>query len=240
MTKNEITEFDPVTYSKEELLWLLVNLDKPPVVARGNIRAVRLPALGQNKNNVIYPDGVNANAVMPLLERVQQLDQLEQHEGTKWVGKEAIKRAIQTFLDVDAKWEHDWRRTKGRAPRFPSFYSFDSKGRPHFGGPGSDSGKVKTYFGPNGERIPFALPLIAEEVIDWSPGFTEKPEEGLTVNESLHRIECFCGHTEQYKLGSRSSFNAARARISKHLRSATDDTDRHREIHTNEFGQASV
>jgi hypothetical protein len=236
VTKNEITEFDPTLFSKEECNWLLENIDKPVSVAMSSIRAVRLPAVGINKNNVVYPDGVNPNAVKPLLDKLQELEDLKVHQGQEWVGKEAIKSAIQTWLAVDAKWEHDWRRTRGRAPRFPGLYSFDARGKGHFGGPGSDNGRVKTYFNEKGERLPLSISLIPEETIEWSPGFTEKPVSvELTVNADLHRLECFCGHTESFKEGSRASFNASRARMSKHLRAAKDEVDRHRELYTLEF-----
>jgi hypothetical protein len=236
VTKTEIIDFDPTLLSKEECNWLLENIDKPTAVALSTIRVVRMPPEGRNRNSVIYPDGVNPNQMKPLLDRFQELDDFEKHQGIKWVGREAIKRCIETWLKVDAKWESDWRRTRGRAPRFPSFYSYDTRGKGHFGGPGSDNGKVKTYFNDKGERVIISMPLIAEEEVQWSPGFTEKPAAAdLTVNAELKRIECFCGHTEQFKEGSRSSYNAARARISKHLRAAKDDVERHRELYTVEF-----
>lgn len=235
MNSTVINEFDPVLFSKEENLWLLENIDKPPVVALQSIRPVKVPPKGRNKNRINYPDGVNPNAVKPFLERLQDLEMLKLHEGQDWVGKEAIKRAIRTYLEVDAKWEADNRRMRN-APRFPSLYSFDSKGRAHLGGPGSDSGRVRTYFDAEGNRVPFAIPLLGEAEKWAGPGFTEKVEDGLVVNAELNRIECFCGHTERFKPGARSSYSAARARISKHLRKATEEVERHREIHTNEFG----
>ncbi len=236
MNKQEIFEFDPTLLSIEENKWLLENMDKPVYVALQNIRAVRLPPEGRNKNSVIYPDGVNPNAVRPLLEKFQALDDDQQHNRVNWVGKQAIKDCIQRWLAVDAKWESDHRRTRGRAPRFPSFYSFDSRGKGHLGGPGSDNNRIKTYFGDGGTRHELAIPLIKEEEVTWNPGFTEQSTtEGLTVNGELNRIECFCGHTERFKQDSRPSYTAARARMSKHLRNVTEEVTRHREIYTLEF-----
>jgi hypothetical protein len=235
VNREVINEFDPVSFSEAENLWLLENIDKPPVVALAGIKAVRVPPAGRNKNGVIYPDGVNPNAVGPLMRRVQELDDLSKHEGQGWVGREAIREAIRTYLAVDAKWAADARRSS-KAPRFPSLYSFDSKGRPHIGGPGSDSGQVRTYFDEAGNRKPFAISLLAVDDSWAGPGFTEVPEKGLMVNAEATRIECFCGHTERYKADSRASYNAARARISKHLRKATDNVEQHRELHANEFG----
>lgn len=214
--------FDPVLNSEEENAFLLEAVGQPPVVALKQV-----------------PPGVNPNQVRPILERVYELQELEKHAGEKWVGVEAIKAAIKTYQEQSAKWAADNRR--GR-PRFPSLYSFDSRGRAHRYGPGSDSGRVRTYFTDKGERKPFAVELIPSEVAEWAPDWiqavaqADEPGDGLTVNYDKNRIECFCGHTEQFKAESRGSYNAARARMSKHLRSATEEAARHREVHTAVFG----
>lgn len=125
-------------------------------------------------------------------------------------------------------------------------FSYDGKGRPHLSGPGSDAGRVRTYFGPAGERIPFAVSLTADYQAPWvAPGFTEDSVSvGLKNDPEKNRIECLvkvgdstCGHCESYKPESRSSYNAARARMSKHLRKAVEEKDAHMELHTNEFGE---
>jgi hypothetical protein len=86
---------------------------------------------------------------------------------------------------------------------------------------------------------------VPDNFINWvAPTMAEENTDPLLyVDPDAHRIECkvpvdggICGHTEAYKPGSRSSYNAARARISKHLRKATANADAHRELHTNEFG----
>lgn len=224
MEKIEINEIDPVIYSEEERAWLLENIDKPIAVAFKD----RLPK------------GVNARTVRPLLERLHELEQLMVHENQPWLGFEAVRDAIRVFNREDAKWAADAAKSR-RAPRFPSLYSYDAKGRPHLGGPDSDSGRVRTYF-KDGKRVPFAVNLVPDWQPEWiAPTLAEEnAEPGLFNNAEFHRWECFCGHTEQYKDGSRSSENAAKARMSKHLRKATEDIDRHREVHTNVFGQASV
>lgn len=225
----EINTFDPVLFSIKENEFLLENLGKPTVVA---LRAI------------VDPRQVNPAAVKPILERVHELSQLDEHEGQKWVGIEAMKKSIQAYLRENLRWASDHRRNK-KAPRYPSLYSFDSKGRARRGGPGSDSDRVRTYFGPAGERIPFEVQLIPENIMEWiAPGFTEaSTEKYLKVDAEANRIECLvpvrdgvCGHTESYRADSRSSYNAARARMSKHLRKATENVDDHRELHTNEFG----
>lgn len=216
-----VQELDPVTLSIEENEFLLEHLGEPPVVA---LRAM--------------PDKVNPNAVRPLIERVYELSELEKHSGMIWTGTEQLKAAIRTYLEQANKWATDRRR--GRV-RFPSLHSFDSRNRPHRGGVGSDSGQVRTYINSKGERLPFAIPMIPDTNQAWAPDWTETTEQHFTsklnTNTEANRIECLiCGHTESFKAESRGSYNAARARMSKHLRTAKDNTDDHREAHTQEFG----
>lgn len=218
--------FDPVLLSKVENQWLLENIEKPAVVALQTV-----------------PPGANVKTLRGILDQVRELNELQAAGHLTWRGVEAIRAAIRKWFEQDSKWEADWQRFGGKIPRYPSLYSYDSKGRPHRSGPGSDNGRVRTYFGPAGERIPFAVNLVDVETVIWN-GPTDDDNgvmaqvgaDRLKVDPDLHRVECFCGHTEQYREGSRSSYNAARARMSKHLRKATDETERHREVHLAEFG----
>jgi hypothetical protein len=239
--------FDPVDYSVEELQFIIANAGEPAVVALGRIEAKALPEPARGKDgrirdkNPVYYPGANPNAIGPLFRRINELQDLEAHSGEHWCGVEAVKAAAQKFLTENAKWAKD---TKRGAPRWPSLYSFDSKGRPHRDGPGSDSGKVRTYFTEDGQRKAFRIPFIpldlAEGAAEWAnrvKADDPDPKGGLLVDHEKNRIECLiCNHTEQFKSESRSSFNAARARMSRHLRSAKTETAAHREVHTNEFG----
>lgn len=223
-----IQQFDPGIYSEDENKFLLAHIGEPTIVA---LRQLAPP--------------VNPRAVRPILERVNELLDLEKHEGASWAGVGAIKTSIEVWLRENAKWERDNARNP-KAPRYPSMYSFDARGRAHKGGIGSDSNRPRTYFGPAGERIPFAVELLPDNVAPWTaPGFTEQSAEvTLFIDSTLNRIECrvpqadgsVCGHTESYKAESRASYSAARARMSKHLRKATNNEEGHRELHTNEFG----
>ena len=225
---NEIQSFDPVLYSDAENRFLLENLGSAPIVARQKITPP-----------------VNPNAVMPLIARVDELARLQAHDGSEWVGIEALKKAIVTWFEQNAKWRRDHERNK-KAPRWPSLFSYDGKGRPHRSGPGSDSHLVRTYFGPAGERLPFEVNLFPDNIVPWTaPGFTEQSTStGLFIDPDKSRIECrvkvgdsICGHTESYKEESRASYAAARARMSKHLRKATIEVEAHRALHSEEFGE---
>lgn len=221
--------FNPVLCSNPDNQFLLEHLGEPTVVAMRSL-----------------PPLATAATVKPILDRVNELIALEKADGQRWVGVEACKAAIRVWLAQNAKWADDHKRKKN-APRFPSLYSYDAQGRPHRGGPGSDSGIVRTYFGKNGERIPFAIQLLPDMQLPWEAPTTldENPlSSGLKVDTDAHRIDCLvkldngkiCGHTESYTESNRASYNAARARMSKHLRKSTDNADGHRAVHTMEFG----
>jgi hypothetical protein len=242
-----ITSFNPTLYSIPENKFLLEHMGKPSVVALKDIRGVVNPkAHPKDKNPIIYPDGIIPASVKPILDGVYELQELEKHEGLRWVGVEKIKQAIRVFLEQTDKWSSDFKRTRGKAPRHPSLWAFDAKGKGHLGGPGSDSGAVKTYFGPAGERIPFEVELL----LDYEQKWTAPTVKDEVIDARLHidgdssLIQCrvplksggVCGHAEKYKPESRSSYNAARARMSKHLRKATEELEAHRELHTMEFG----
>lgn len=245
-----LTEFNPVNYSIQENKFLFEHVGEPSVVALKAIVPQKLPnAHPKDKNPVWYPDGVVPAAVKPVLDGVYELQELAKHEGLEWVGVEAIKEAILVYLAQAEKWSEQ--RGRRGAPRFPSMSVYDGKNRPHYMGSGSDSGFVSTYFDAKGNRLPFILHLVpdnhAQWVPDWAtpeqavatanPALKVDPRAGILVNNASNRIECLvCGHTESFKPESRSSFNAARARTSKHLRSSRDEVSLHREVHANEFG----
>jgi hypothetical protein len=211
-------KIDPVTLSLDENKFLIEHLGEPPLVA---LRVI--------------PTGVNPKAVLPILEETYTRMQLAEHRGEEWIGVDAVKQALQVYVAEAEKWHSDKRR--GRV-RFPSMHTFDGKGRPHRGGPGSDSGRVKSYFDNRGERKEFAIELTAEAEALWTPPTqADAPRDGLKLDDANNRWECLvCGWTTSFNPDSRSSQNSARARMSKHLRTATAEPDRHREVHTNEFG----
>lgn len=251
--KRMLTQFNPVQLSNQENEFLLKHLGTPSIVALKEIKGVLNPNAPRgpdgrirDSNPYIYPDGVIPSAVKPVLDGVLELQELEKHEGLKWVGIEKIKDAIRVWFRENQKWSDAHARTRGRAPRFPSLYAWDAKGKGHRAGPESDAGEVKTYFGPAGERIPFAIDLIYEDQEQWTPPLPPATEADarLYLDSTRNRIECrvplpdgtLCGHTENYQSNSRRSYNTARARMSKHLRKATVEVEAHRELHTLEYG----
>lgn len=247
-----LTSFDPVQFSNAENQFFLDHLGEPSIVVLRQIKGqingqAAYPARGKaDATPIVYPEGVIPASVKPILDGIYELEALSKLNEVKWVGIEKVKAAIRVWFGENQKWSASHKRNP-KNPRWPSLYSFDAKGNARLGGPGSDSGQVRTYFGPAGERIPFALDLLVpDEDSMWEPPkFSEQPSDNrLKVDLEAHRIECriknpdgtICGHTESYKLDSRSSYNAARARMSRHLRKATTEIEAHRELQTLEFG----
>lgn len=224
-----LTYYDPPLYSIAENEFLVEHLGEPPIVAERS-----------------RPQGVSSAAVRPVLESVYELEQLREHRGESWAGVDACKEASRMYLLQAKRWASDKRR--GRL-RFPSMYAFDERGRAFISGPGSDNERVRTYFDENGNRLQFAVELIPSNRPNWEVAWKgkttqiDRSNDKLTVNRELSRIECgVCGHTEKFKDESRSSFNSARARMSRHLRKENGEpflVTRHRELHMAEFGQAA-
>jgi hypothetical protein len=212
--------FDPVLLSFEDCDFLLSHAGEAPIVARKSV-----------------PAACN-RTVMDWIERFYELDELQRAGRGSWKGPLAVKTAIQTYLDQREKWA---REEKLGAPPFPSLYAFDSRGKAHFQGPGSDSGRVRTYFDAEGKRIPFAINLVTEGTQGWTPDWINKKEvpavDAVIEDPDKAIFTCsICSKTETFRTDSRASRAAARARMSKHLRNAEKEKERHLELHTLEFG----
>jgi hypothetical protein len=203
----DIEVFDPATYSLEENAFFLKHLGEAPLAVMQNT----------------LPAGVNPAAVEQGLGRLYELSQLEQHQGTPWAGLDRISSAITCYLTEHARWRE---MAKRGAPAFPSMYAWDGKGRPHRSGIGSDSGRVRTYFTENGERKPFAVPLV--EVIPeafaapWVKADEPIPDACLE-NAEKGTMECpIDGFSTQWNPDSRQAYNLARARMARHCKSSKD------------------
>jgi hypothetical protein len=216
----KMNTFNPVKYSAEENAFLLENAGKSPIVAL-------------NKG---VPQGVNASAIRPALQEFYDREMLSTVEQVEWVGLDAIKDSIRKWLENDAKWEADWKRTRGRIPRYPSMYTQDGKGRFHLAGPGSDSDYPKTWLDANGGRHRFEVNL--DGYIDDSEGDVMPAAPKDIIHDiDKNRYECpICSHTESYRDDSKASGNAARARMATHLKRSTKEVSLHRELYTNVFG----
>lgn len=250
----KLTAFNPVQLSDAANRFLLQHLGKPAIMGVRTIKGVenpqarfRRPGERRDQDPTIYPDGVVPGAVRPILDGVMELEELQRFGELKWVGVEAIRKAIEVWFREKTKWANMHRKNPS-FPRWPSLYSWDAKGHPHKGGVGADSGDVRTYFDEKGKRVPFAIDLL--EVEDILEPFIPPTRDEQASDERFYedgptnRFECrvpdaegnVCGHTESYKDGDRRSRSAARTRMAKHLKTAKNETEQHREVYTMEFG----
>jgi hypothetical protein len=207
--------FDPVKYSLEENKFFLGHLGESPVVALQDA----------------LPQGVAPAAVREVIGAVYELEELQKHRGTAWVGTASVTTAIETYLREMQKWD---RLSKEGAPRFPTMHAWDGKGRPHRGGVGSDAGQVTTYLDEDGARQRLALNLKGSPTAAFHPDWV-KPEAPLPdaydIDEDQGIISCpVDGWSTMFKPESRSSFNVARARMARHCKASKDDRVR-------EFGE---
>ena len=212
--------FNPVKFSREACAFLLENVGKPPIVA--------LRTVGK----------VHVRVVRPILQEIYDRIELERAEGVKWVGVDAVKEALRIWLREDAKNEALFIRSRGKVPRNPSMYVRDGKGVYHFGAPGSDSNHPRSWINEKSQRVPFEISLDAPDTDVWvEEELVSAAPQALIVDESKARIECpICHHAESWNVESRMSFNAARARMSKHLRSPLNkEVQLHQELYTMEF-----
>jgi hypothetical protein len=210
--------FDPALLSFPDCEFLLTHAEDAPIVAQK-----------------AWTPFVN-RTVLEWVERFYELDELQKVGKASWKGRGVVKEAIQVYLAQRAKWE---RESQLGAPEYPSLYAFDSRGKAHFQAPGSDSDRIRTYFDAEGNRIPFAVNLVTDGNQGWVPEWVSKGEKvtDSVIEDSEKAIfTCsICNKTETFRPESRSSRAAARARMSKHLRNAEVEKERHSELHTLEF-----
>lgn len=225
---------EPAEYSLEECRFLLQHIGEPAIVAvDGGV-----------------PIGVNEVQVRPLLGRVYELEELRKHKAHAWAGIEAVKTAFAKFL----QWMDTTAEIQRRGgPKHVSMYGVDGAGRLFKYAIGSDSGMVRSAItGRNGTRERFAVELtrpdgqILPSLDDIAPWLQGDPERfaGDKVEEDWGQkkgkkflspngtIRCtICGRSETFRTDNHASYNAARARLIRHLKNAKEEIDRHLILH---------
>lgn len=214
--------FDPVLLSLEENAFLMEHIGKAPAVVRKGT----------------FPPGVNPKAVLPVIEELYALSEVEKADGEAWTGFDAIRDRCATYLAQRAQWDTMKQRAGKTFPTQPSMAAWSATGKPSVGGAGSDSHRVRTYFDEQGNRQKFAVGLHHD-----GPAFSvpwlksTKVYDGLTVDEEKGAITCpICAHTETFNLDAASSRNLANSRMARHLLSAKKELDAHKLLHTKVFG----
>lgn len=263
------TTIDPMRLSVGELEFLLEgkNLEQSPTV----VFAAPIPDKYNVTTEVVQDDGlirrhtictVNPSAVSEVLDKVQAVVQTQAAGRLlgRFVGYDAVREKLSVALEYNRRRQEAKRYnpTEGH----PSMSSYDSTGRAHTQGVGSDSQRVVTYFDHQGKRHRYAFDLVeapvgrrggtawavmdvkeaVKPVVDKpseyeSPVDPEMPEVmSFVVNDTEHYVQCpVCKHVEQWKPQSAISRGHARNRMLKHCSSAKDEVQAHRRLAMESF-----
>lgn len=227
--------FEPGMFSIPELNFLADNLGKPPVAAFHDFDP-------EGKHRGVIR--VRAETMLSIL---YEREELKKHRGVEWAGFEAIGSSIQRFL----MWFHRCQEIRRRGgPANPSMYHWDETGAHFKYAIGADSGEmVRTEILDNGSRQPFRVRLQLKpedalreslaEVMPWIKGNPDVVKNDKLVHTTHKRngtITCtVCGFAQTYQLSNTGSRTAAMGRMARHLKSATDEVNRHRLLYTKEF-----
>lgn len=220
------TTFDPVLLSRPENEFVIAHVGKAPAVVR------TLP----------FPAGVNPNAVLPVIERVYDLIEVEKANGAPWIGVAAVQAAAQTYLTQLDEWDELRRKNAHNTgwPKYPTMAGWDTKGKAALGATGSDAGQVRTYFDEHGDRRPLAISLHDTEQATFLPPWIKQTvqHDSLIVDDAQGFVRCpVCQHTETYNNESQSARNMAQGRMAKHLLGAKTHVEAHRDLHTKAYGR---
>lgn len=228
--------FEPARYSIPDLHFLMENLGTPPAVA---MRKTLAP-------------GVIKVRVKELLTDVYNLEQIRAAEdGFLWAGIDELQDSMQRFLDWhERSLELKRRRVKdasGRLITHPSMYGWDEDGTAYKFAVDSDSAEmVRTEILNDGSRKAFGVHLLQSakekgphisEIAPWVKGPAKQADRARDAvldirSEKDSRIaflKCsICDFTQQYDSKDRTTRQRAMARMSKHMRDAKTNQNRHR------------
>lgn len=227
--------FEPGMFSIPELHFLVDHLGEPPVAALHDFEP-------QGKHK-----GVIRARIESILHILYELGELEKHRGVAWAGLDAVKESAIEFLE----WHERCTEIKRRGgPANPSMYHWDDLGKPFKYAIGSDSGEmVRTQILDDGSRKPFGVVLRArpedvlkadlKDLMPWTKGKTAEIRADKLILKAKGRmgiVECpICGKTEEFDSADRTKKMMAMNRMAKHLKTAKQETGRHRLLYTKEY-----
>lgn len=243
--------FAPCLYSEPTLTFIREHLGENPTVALNELTPEVLGIQRHQfrdvhgKNNKVIDDAESQyhaaflserKVIEQALRRFYDLDDLQEHDASKWVGVESVAQGIDRWI----KRQEAYRKNKKSHPQgkghHPELYLYDQRGRRYSQGPGSDAGRPRRY----------DIALFDVGVADMSD-FTKDLDEnsGATVVEahdpekvdapdSLREGEDFlgcpvCSYQVQYDPESRDSYNRGVFRVKAHMRAVRKDVDDHQE-----------
>lgn len=227
--------FEPGMFSIPDLHFLSDNLRKPPIAAF----------------HAFDPDGkhhgVSQVRTETMLAILYENEQLRQHEGVAWAGYEAIEDSIARFI----AWHERCLEIRRRGgPPNPSMMHWDDTGHAHKYAIGADSCEmVRTEILDDGSRQAFRVRLqlkpedaLRDSLADVAPWMKGKAaaiqNDKIEVNTKGRSgfLRCpICQFTQNFQTASPNSQTMARTRMARHLKTATEEVNRHRLLYTKEY-----
>lgn len=219
--------FDPAMYADEELDFLLEHLGESNATALREVGKLKDPVTGKLQT----APGLNLDTVSHALARFREVAEMHEMDMVKWCGYDAIRERI-------GKWRERQRRAatnKSQAGHgfVPEMHHYDSRQRPHWAGPGSDSARVRRFalrlivedYRDGMGEVPVAGTDFTAGLVDEAPS-VETPKAPSTdptdweLVEGDDFIQCpIDNHREDFNPDSRGSYNLARARMARYMKS---------------------
>ncbi len=219
--------FDPNLYSDPELKTLLkLKLGLSPMILMDDVD--------------LAEDG--RFTVRPALQRFYDLEEMKEHRGHEWAGVDTIRESCQ--LMIDYREQYQAHKSRSGVGFHPSMHTFDSRNNAKFGGIGSDSGRVRTYFSKDGKRVKFAVNLteqggdhqwvFSSATVDSSWGNLSEVAPGAPIqlieryNGDTGILECpICGDVQTFNRDDSSTESRARHAMGTHCKTAKNEQEAH-------------
>jgi hypothetical protein len=234
-----LNRFEPAQYSLQDLHFLLDHLGTPPIVA------FRQP----------LPVGTHRNSLEDVLRSVYEMEELKKAEdGFQWAVIESLTDSITRYLEWHDRSREIARRgardSSGSLISHPSMYAWDEDGRAFkFAVDADAADMVRTEIQADGSRRAFGVTLAnvagdtlphISDIAPWVKLGPGKPrpadkvlDEKSEKNARVANLRCtICDFTQQYDPKVVQTRRLAMARMSKHMRDAKVNVNRHRVLLT--------
>lgn len=218
--------FEPSLYNRQELTFFLDHLGESPVAA--SFKGL--------------PKHVTKAAVDDVLGRIYTFEEIKRVHHVAWSGIDDVKESILRYL----AWMETCARARAQGgPQHLSTYAWDENGRGVKGGEGADGGTVLTAILPGNKRVRLGIRIgTPASTIDMGAGADFIPDfvtpvavpTALVEDKTKGLIVCpVCDWTANYTPNRRPTYTAARGRMAKHLKQATNKQANHRRLYNSVF-----
>lgn len=216
--------FAPALYTTAELKIIRDNLGKSGTVTLSGLPPARYDRVTGKDQEM--PE-VNRETVKRFLDRLRELEEMNEAHGIQWCGLDAVREHI----DQEIAYKEELERRKQINPttaRQPTMWHRTRRGQWLYQGTGTDRLRARHL----------DLKLVEREdndMEDWTgkqpAEATEDDEPGYQIIEGDNFWRCpveGCNHQEEFNAESAGSRNLAKGRMRKHFTGATKQVEEHR------------